>query len=144
MKRIEANSEVLVHFVMKLEDGSVAESTYLAGKPMLFRLGDGSLSPALESQLLGLAEKEKKSFVLEPSDAFGNVDPDQIHHIERHRFDENVPTEVGNIVAFSGPQGEEIPGVITEVQGDSVTVNFNHPLAGKPIIFEVDVVTVRS
>ncbi len=144
MKRIEANSEVLVHFVMKLEDGSVAESTYLAGKPMVFRLGDNSLSPSLESNLLGMTEKEKKTFLLEPIDAFGEISADQIHHIERHRFDENVPIDVGNIVAFSSPQGEEIPGVITEVIGDSVTVNFNHPLAGKTITFEVDVVSVRA
>ena len=111
---------------------------------MVFRLGDHSLSPSLESNLLGMAEKEKKTFLLEPIDAFGDINSDQIHHIERHRFDENVPIDVGNIVAFSSPQGDEIPGVITEVIGDSITVNFNHPLAGKIITFEVDVVSVRA
>ena len=65
-KSIQSNSAVLVHFTLKLEDGSTAESTRNNGKPALFRLGDGSLSEGLEQHLLGLKEGEKKAFSLEP------------------------------------------------------------------------------
>ena len=75
-KSVQSNSAVLVHFTLKLDDGSTAESTRSNGKPALFRLGDTSLSEGLEQQLLGLKEGEKKAFSLEPDAAFGVPSPD--------------------------------------------------------------------
>ncbi len=74
-KSVQSNSAVLVHFTLKLDDGSTAESTRSNGKPALFRLGDTSLSEGLEQQLLGLKEGEKKAFSLEPDAAFGVPQP---------------------------------------------------------------------
>ncbi|MBN1004597.1 FKBP-type peptidyl-prolyl cis-trans isomerase, partial [Pseudomonas aeruginosa] len=70
-KSVQSNSAVLVHFTLKLDDGSTAESTRSNGKPALFRLGDTSLSEVLEQQLLALQEGEKQAFSLEPDAAFG-------------------------------------------------------------------------
>lgn len=79
-KSVQSNSAVLVHFTLKLDDGSTAESTRNNGKPALFRLGDTSLSEGLEQQLLGLKEGEKKAFSLEPDAAFGVPSPDLIQY----------------------------------------------------------------
>ena len=79
-KSVQSNSAVLVHFTLKLDDGSTAESTRSNGKPALFRLGDTSLSEGLEQQLLGLKEGEKKAFSLEPDAAFGVPSPDLIQY----------------------------------------------------------------
>lgn len=144
MSVITENSEVLMHFAIKLEDGSVADSTQAMGKPAKFRMGDGSLTDNFEKCLLGLAAGEQSSFVLEPEDAFGNSNPDNIHHVDLTKFGADAPAEVGTIIAFAGPDGNDIPGIITEVVGDSVTVDFNHPLAGQRVTFDVEVVTIEN
>ena len=78
---IAADSSVLFHFSIKLEDGSVADSTALHGKPARLRMGDGSLTPSFEQCLLGLREGESKSFTLAPEEAFGLSNPDNIYHL---------------------------------------------------------------
>jgi FKBP-type peptidyl-prolyl cis-trans isomerase SlpA len=139
---VQRESAVLVHFTLKLEDGSTAESTRANGKPALFRLGDGSLSAALEEALLGLTAGEAKQFTLEPEDAFGGVSPDLIQYFSRRDFIDAGEPEVGAIMLFSGMGGSEMPGVIREVSGDSITVDFNHPLAGRRIQFDVEVLEI--
>ncbi|WHQ74970.1 FKBP-type peptidyl-prolyl cis-trans isomerase [Pantoea sp. Lij88] len=139
---VQRESAVLVHFTLKLEDGSTAESTRANGKPALFRLGDGSLSAALEEALLGLTAGETKQFTLEPEDAFGGVSPDLIQYFSRRDFIDAGEPEVGAIMLFSGMGGSEMPGVIREVSGDSITVDFNHPLAGRRIQFDVEVLEI--
>ncbi|WP_407332243.1 FKBP-type peptidyl-prolyl cis-trans isomerase [Enterovibrio sp. 27052020O] len=142
MTQIIANSEVIMHFTIKMEDGSVADSTKTSGKPAKLVMGDGSLTENFEKCLLGLTEGEAASFTLEPNDAFGMPNPDNVQHMDRTLFVGDAPAEEGTIIAFAGPGGQEIPGVITEVAGESVTVDFNHPLAGHRVIFDVEIVSV--
>ena len=139
---VQRDSAVLVHFTLKLEDGSTAESTRANGKPALFRLGDGSLSAALEQALLGLKAGESKQFTLAPEEAFGSVSPDLIQYFSRRDFIDAGEPEVGAIMLFTGMGGSEMPGVIREVSGDSITVDFNHPLAGHRIQFDIEVLEI--
>lgn len=143
MKPIDTNSTVTLHFSIKLSDGSVADSTHNMGKPAQFVMGDGSLSPNFEQCLLGLQVGEQKSIELKAEDAFGQPNPDNIHHMDRAKFVGEAEVEVGTIMAFTGPDGMEIPGIITEIAGDSVTVDFNHPLAGQDVTFEVEILSVE-
>lgn len=85
----------------------------------------------------------KKAIELKAQDAFGMPNPDHIHHMDRTKFVGEAEVEVGTIMAFSGPDGMEIPGIITEIAGDSVTVDFNHPLAGQDVTFEVEILSVE-
>lgn len=139
---VQRDSAVLVHFTLKLEDGSTAESTRANGKPALFRLGDGSLSAALEQALLGLIAGETKQFTLAPEEAFGSVSPDLIQYFSRRDFIDAGEPEVGAIMLFTGMGGSEMPGVIREVSGDSITVDFNHPLAGHRVQFDIEVLDI--
>ncbi|MDO6527532.1 FKBP-type peptidyl-prolyl cis-trans isomerase [Motilimonas sp. 1_MG-2023] len=141
-KAITANSEVVMHFTIKLSDGSAADSTKVNNKPAKFRMGDGSLTVNFEKCLLGLTEGESKSFELEPEDAFGQPNPDNIYYVERSKFGADAPAEVGAIIAFTQPDGHELPGIVREVTGESVTVDFNHPLAGQSLTFDVDVISI--
>ncbi|GGM82254.1 FKBP-type peptidyl-prolyl cis-trans isomerase [Shewanella xiamenensis] len=133
---------LLCHMNIVLEDGSTADSTKASGKPARLNIGDGSLSPAFEAQLASLNEGDKHSFTLEAVDAFGESNPDAIHYMDRTRFPADMELEVGVIVSFAGPGGSEIPGIVREVAGDSITVDLNHPLAGRKVTFELDVVKV--
>ncbi|MFD2179879.1 FKBP-type peptidyl-prolyl cis-trans isomerase [Veronia pacifica] len=143
MSKIGAESQVIMHFSIKLADGSVADSTQNTGKPAKLVMGDGSLTENFEKCLFGLSEGESSSFSLEPEDAFGQPNPDNIHHVNKTQFGGDIPLEEGTIVAFAGPGGQDIPGVITEIIGDSVTVDFNHPLAGQRVVFEVEIISVE-
>ena len=140
---IKNDSAVTLHFTIKMKDGSVADSTENMGKPAKFVMGDGSLSENFEQCLIGLETGTEKSIELKAQDAFGMPNPDHIHHMDRAKFVGDSEVEVGTIMAFSGPDGMEIPGIITEIAGDSVTVDFNHPLAGKTVTFEVEVVSIE-
>lgn len=140
--KITATSEVVMHFTIKLADGSAADSTKVNNKPAKFVMGDGSLTANFEKCLIGLTEGEAKTFELEPEDAFGQPNPDNIYHVERSKFSAEAPAEVGAIIAFTQPDGNELPGIIREVTGESVTVDFNHPLAGQKLTFDVEVISV--
>ena len=133
---------LLCHMNIVLEDGSTADSTKASGKPARLNIGDGTLSPAFEAQLASLNEGDKHSFTLEAVDAFGESNPDAIHYMDRTRFPADMELEVGVIVSFAGPGGSEIPGIVREVAGDSITVDLNHPLAGRKVTFELEVVKV--
>ncbi|KZN54156.1 MULTISPECIES: FKBP-type peptidyl-prolyl cis-trans isomerase [Pseudoalteromonas] len=141
---IGPKSEVLFHYSIKLEDGSAADSTKVNNKPAKLFMGDGSLTENFESCLLGLKEGDNKTFELQPEDAFGMPNPDNIYYLDRTKFGADTPAEVGSIIAFTQPDGTELPGLIREVAGDSVTVDFNHPLAGQVVTFEVDILEVHS
>jgi FKBP-type peptidyl-prolyl cis-trans isomerase SlpA len=141
-KVIGSKSEVLMHFSIKLTDGSAVDSTKVDNKPAKFVMGDGSLTPGFEACLLGLTEGDSESFTLPPESAFGLPNPDNFHYIELSKFSSEVPAEVGTIISFTQPDGSEIPGIIREIVADSVTVDFNHPLAGQTVTFEVDVLEV--
>lgn len=133
---------LLCHMNIVLEDGSTADSTKASGKPARLNVGDGTLSPAFEAQLAKLNEGDKHSFTLDAVDAFGESNPDAIHYMDKSRFPADMTLEAGVIVSFAGPGGSEIPGIVRDVAGDSITVDLNHPLAGHKITFELDVVKV--
>ncbi|QBF83958.1 FKBP-type peptidyl-prolyl cis-trans isomerase [Shewanella maritima] len=137
-------SAIVCHMNIKLEDGSTADSTQASGKPAKLNLGDQSLSPAFEAQIKALKAGDKHTFTLEPIDAFGESNPDAIHHLDRSRFPADMKLEEGVIVSFAGPGGSEIPGIVRNLAGDSVTVDLNHPLAGHKVTFELDVVEVLT
>ena len=139
---IGPGSTVIFHFDIKLSDGSAAESTRVHNKPAKRQMGDGSLSPAFEAQLMGLTAGDSKTFTLEPQDAFGMPNPDNIYYVDRSRFSLEAPAQVGMIIGFAMPDGSELPGLVRDVVGDSVTIDFNHPLAGQTLTFNVEIVQV--
>lgn len=141
---IKPDSHVIVHITMKLADGSAADSTKVHNKPAKIIMGDESISPAFEAQLLGLKKGDSKEFTLQAVDSFGETNPDNIHYVDISKFSADAPAQVGNIVTFTQPGGIELPGMITDVSGSSVTVDFNHPLAGQAVTFVIDVIDILS
>ncbi|RYV02567.1 peptidylprolyl isomerase [Shewanella sp. OPT22] len=139
---MSSTKSLLCHMEIMLEDGSTADSTKASGKPARLNIGDNSLSPAFEAELETLKEGDKHKFTLQAVDAFGESNPDAIHYLDKTRFPADLKLEEGVIVSFAGPGGSEIPGIVREVAGDSVTVDLNHPLAGHNITFDIEVTQV--
>lgn len=144
MKRlgIEHGHEVVMHFTIKLSDGSVADSTKVSGKPAKFRMGDGNLTENFEACLVGLREGDNREFELPPENAFGEPNPDNIYYVDASKFSAETKPEVGAIIAFTQPDGTDLPGIVRAVEGQSVTIDFNHPLAGQTLTFAVEIISV--
>lgn len=143
---IEEDSIVTMHFDLRLKDGSVAESTRNVGKPFTFEMGKDFFSPKLEAQLLGLDIGAKPKIMLLPEDAFGESHPANIYQVPRTQFKGDLAEqlEVGLIVTFTQPDGREIPGVIRALEASEVTVDFNHPLAGQVVLFDIEIIDVQN
>jgi len=138
---IGLDSSVILHLSLTLEDGTVAESTF-GDEPLSFVMGDGTLVRGLELGLYGLRPGDTQRLVLYPEQAFGLRDPDKIHRMPRADFDDEMVLEPGVIIGFETPDGEEIPGMVSAVGDESIEVDFNHPLAGHTVIFNVEIIDV--
>ncbi|MBI3560309.1 MAG: peptidylprolyl isomerase [Gammaproteobacteria bacterium] len=135
-------SVVTMNFSLTLKDGTVADASE-PGAPMTFTMGDGSLIQGLELALYGLKTGDKQTLEISPHDAFGFPDETNIHTLPRQEFPADIPLDYGIIVNFSTPNGVEVPGTILAVEGDEVKVDFNHPLAGLPVIFSVEILAIE-
>lgn len=142
--QIHAASTIVFHFDIKLADGSAAESTRVHNKPAKLQLGSGAVTAAFEAELFGLKAGDTKTFTLAPQDAYGMPNPDNIYYLDRSKFSLDAPAQAGMIIGFAMPDGSEMPGLIREVVGDSVTVDFNHPLAGQTLTFSIEIVEVLN
>jgi len=140
---IGPGSEVILHCRLTLDDGTVAEDTH-GDEPLCLRIGDGTLLERLERRLHGLCAGDHQAWDLAPEEAFGARDPANVRDLPRDRFPAHVSPEPGHVIAFALPDGQEIPGGVVSVAGDLVTVDFNHPLAGQGVRFEVEIVAVAA
>ncbi len=142
MYEIQPGCRVRMHLKITLPNGTVAEDTF-GDEPFEFTMNDGSLNPALELALYGLREGQAQTIELQPEQAFGLHDPQNVHPLPRHRFPVDMQLAVGQLIGFDAGQGEELPGVIMAIDNDTVTVDFNHPLAGKTIILQTEVLSIE-
>jgi FKBP-type peptidyl-prolyl cis-trans isomerase SlpA len=139
---IAEGTAVTLHFSLSLKDGDVIDSTF-DDEPATFTVGDGNLLPGFEASMMGLSSGAKESFTIVPEKGFGQHNPSNIQIIARDQFAEELTMEKGLMLSFSDAQNTELPGVVAEFNDKDVTVDFNHPLAGKDIIFEVEIISVK-
>ncbi len=141
-RAIEPGDRVRLHFALHLETGEEVDTTR-RGDPAMFTVGDGSLLPGFEQAILGMKPGDDAQIVLEPEEAFGAHRSENVQRLRRDRFGADEALEVGLIMSFNGPGGE-LPGVVREVMEEHVEVDFNHPLAGRRIVFDVSIIDVRA
>lgn len=140
---ISHGSAVVMYFSITLEDGTVAETTE-NGDPLYFVMGDETMIEGLELALFGLKAGDKQSLKIDPETAYGYPDPENIHPMALGDFPDDMEIATGMIVNFAMPDEEEYPGMIKEIGSEQVTVDFNHPLAGHEIVFEVEILEVSG
>ena len=140
--QIQPGSRVRLHLAIRLADGTVAESSF-GDEPLEIVIGAGTLAPGLELALYGMRPGQRQTLTLHPEQAFGNRDPEAIGWLPRSRFPADMKLEPGALVGFTGPAGEEVAALVVAAEADRVQIDFNHPLAGKPIIFESEILSVE-
>ena len=135
-------TKVTLHFSLALEDGSVVDSNF-GGQPAEFEFGDGSLLPGFEQSIIGLVPGDQRSLTIAPEDSFGRPNPDNVQEVARKQFPKDIELEKGLVLSFADAQNAERPGVVLSFDEGQVTVDFNHPLAGRTITFDVQILDVN-
>ena len=134
-----------LHYRLSADDGRDIVSTF-AENPATLQLGAGQLSPSLEAKLLGLPEGAQRVFELAPGEAFGPRNADLVQRVSmatlRQHSSEDANYAVGDLVDFSAPGGGRFAGMLLELGEDDALFDFNHPLAGRSVKFEVNIIGI--
>ena len=140
--RIAQNTEVTLHFALHLENGDTVDSTF-DKSPATFKVGDGNVLPGFEAALFGFKAGDKRTVTVQPENAFGQPNPQNVQIMPRSQF-EGMELSEGLLVIFNDAANTELPGVVKAFDNAQVTVDFNHPLAGKTLSFEVEILSVTA
>ena len=143
MTKIQTNSRVALFYQLLLKDGTEVESN-MGEEPLELTMGDGTLTEGMELALLDQQEGDHVEVILSPEQGYGYPEEENRHTMPRGDFPDDMKPEVGQVIAFDGPDDEEIVGTIVDVSGDEVTVDFSHPLAGRTLVFKADIVEVSN
>jgi FKBP-type peptidyl-prolyl cis-trans isomerase SlpA len=138
---IQPDSQVCLYFNLALADGTLVDGTE-EGEPMTFTLGDGTMIEGLELALLGLKAGDKQSLSIPPETGFGFSDPQAIQWMPLTDFSDSLKPQAGQIMNFTLPNGQDVPGAILELEKKRVKVDFNHPLADLEVVFAVEIIEV--
>ena len=139
MSTIKSGDNVTVNYTGRLEDGTVFDSSLNEGRtPLVAKLGEGQLIPGFEEGLIGLSSGEKRTVEIEPENAYGQHNPMMIQEIEKTNVPEGV--QVGDTLQGMNQYGPSNV-TVSEVKEETVVLDMNHPLAGKKLIFDLEVVS---
>lgn len=140
MKKIQTGDTVIVNYTGRLEDGTIFDSSLNEGRePLTSTLGQGQLIPGFENGLIDMIVGETKTIEIEPENAYGEYNPEMTTIVSRGQVPESI--QVGETLQGNTPNGLIIVKVV-EVTDESVTLDANHPLAGKKLIFDLEVVGI--
>ena len=143
MSQVKENNTVKVNYTGKLSDGQVFDSS--EGKePIEFTLGQGQLIPGFEKGLIDMELNEKKTITIAKEEAYGEINNDLIQEVEKTQLPEDMTPEVGMGLVSKSPDGQEMNLLVVEVREESIVIDGNHPLAGKELIFDLEVVGIKE
>ena len=138
---IGQGTRVTLHFALRLTNGEVVDSNF-DHEPAIFTVGDGNFLDGFEQVLMGLAVGDEKTFTLAPDAAFGQPREENIQTFKRSQFGHDIQLEKGLMLNFSDSQNNELTGVVSDFDDERASIDFNHPLAGKTIYFDVKILAI--
>jgi len=141
LAQVQEGNAVKVHYTGKLDDGTVFDSS-LGGDPLGFTVGDGLLIPGFENAVVGLQPGEHTVITLEPDQAYGPRREELVVPLGRDQLPEDAEPEIGQQVQLHMADGGVLTAEIVETTEQSITIDANHPLAGKTLLFEIELVEV--
>ena len=142
IQRIGPNKVVTLHFAVCLANGQLLDTTREREHPVSFTVGDGSLLEGFEKAIFGLKAGDKRSIFIEAKNGFGEWQEGNVQTFDKNLFTDEL--SVGLVVSFADKSKAELAGVVKEITEQQVTVDFNHPLASRDLLFEVDIISVRD
>lgn len=142
MTEARKGNAVKVHYTGKLKDGTVFDSSR-EREPLQFTLGEGKMIPGFEKAVEGMKSGDKVTAEIPSKDAYGDRRDDLVVEVEKEKVPDNIKPEVGQQLSIKQPNGDQIPVVVTETKQQSIVLDANHPLAGKDLVFEIELMDVQ-
>jgi peptidylprolyl isomerase len=142
MTQAKRGDTVHVHYTGTLDDGSVFDSSH-DSEPIVFTLGAGEVIPGFETAIEGMSAGEKKTQRIEAGNAYGEHRDELVFQVSRDQMPEDGDVEVGDMLRVGFPDGSTAAVQVAAIEGDSVTLDANHPLAGKNLTFELELVSIE-
>ncbi|PKP25979.1 MAG: peptidylprolyl isomerase [Bacteroidetes bacterium HGW-Bacteroidetes-2] len=143
MSQVKQKDTVKVHYTGKLENGQIFDSS-IEREPLEFTLGKGQLIPGFENGVLNMKVNEKKTIKIPQAEAYGEVKKELFHEVEKDKLPEDLKLEIGMALVSKAPDGSERQLIVSEIKDKTIVVNANHPLAGKDLIFELEVLDIQT
>jgi len=141
MSQVKENNTVKVNYTGKLTDGQVFDTS--EGKePMQFTLGQGQVFPGFEKGLIDMKLNEKKTITITKDEAYGEINQDLIQEVNKSELPQDMAPEVGMGLVSKTPDGQEMNLMVVEVKEETIVIDGNHPLAGKDLVFDIEVLEI--
>lgn len=141
MKKVQEKDKVKVHYTGKLESGEVFD-TSIERDPLEFTVGAGQMIKGFDQAVSGMEVKEKKTVTIPSGEAYGDRNEQLIQAVSKTELPADMKPEVGQTLVATNDQGQQTHVVVTEVADSSITIDANHPLAGKDLVFEIELVEI--
>lgn len=142
MSAVKSGDTVSIHYTGTLIDGTVFDSSE-GRDPLQFEVGSGQIIPGLDKALEGMTVGDKKEVKVPAEEAYGQPNPDARQEVPREQIPEHIPLEVGTQLQMQTQEGQPIPVLVAEISDEVVTLDANHPLAGKDLNFDIELVTIH-
>ena len=139
---IKKGNKIKVEYTGTFEDGEVFDSSEKHGQPLEFEVGSGQMIKGFDEAVIGMNKDEEKEITLTPENAYGENNPELKKKVPREQLPKDQEPQVGMILGVSLPNGQQFPAKIVEVDDKEITIDLNHPLAGKTLKFKIKIVSV--
>lgn len=139
---VKDGDKIKVEYTGTLEDGSVFDSSKTHNEPLEFEVGGGQIIKGFDDAVKGMGKGDEKDIKLKPADAYGDPNPQLVQKVPKDQLPKEAEVKVGMTLGMSLPNGQQIPARVTEVEDTEVTIDINHPLAGKTLNFKIKVVDI--
>ena len=141
MTQVKSGDTVRIHYTGTLKDGSTFDSSQ-GRDPLEFVVGSGQIIPGLDKAIPGMTVGDKKTVDVPADEAYGQADPNARQAVPRAEIPEDLPLEIGTPLQVQTPQGQVLQVTVAEVTDEHVTLDANHPLAGKDLTFAIELVAI--
>ncbi|MEW6412913.1 MAG: peptidylprolyl isomerase [Candidatus Zixiibacteriota bacterium] len=141
MSQVKSGDKIKVHYTGKLEDGSVFDTSKERG-PFEFTVGAGNVIPGFDTGVMGMEAGQSKTITIPAEEAYGPRRKELVAEVNKEVFPEGLEPAIGQQYQMEHASGEPINVVVAKIEGDTVTLDANHPLAGKTLIFDIELVAI--
>ncbi|SNS97298.1 FKBP-type peptidyl-prolyl cis-trans isomerase [Antarctobacter heliothermus] len=141
MTQVKSGDTVRIHYTGTLTDGTKFDSSE-GRDPLEFTVGEGQIIPGLEQAIPGMAVGDKKTVAVPAENAYGDTNPDARQDVPRAEIPDDIPLDLGTQLQVQAPDGQVLPVTVVAVTEEVVTLDANHPLAGKDLTFDIELVEI--
>lgn len=141
---VKKGDKVKVEYTGTFEDGTVFDSTEKHGAPLEFQVGAGMVIKGFDEAVKGMKKGEEKEFMIEPKEGYGDYNPELIKKVSKDKIPDGKDLKEGMMIALQAPNGMQIPGKIAGVTDNEISLDLNHPLAGKTLKFRIKITEIAA